>query len=324
MRSSLLALIFIIVMTSLAIGYTSHLLVFRKGIEKAVEMEEQKLSNKNYITIIPFVLNKSENGDYNEIYHELRKLNNNVVTIELVELSSKINPNFVDFTIFETPPLSKTLKDGITWKDLNKFRIKEGLVHDIEVYNQFFKEGVDIITAYNLPNINNASDIALEMLYSLYTGDESRAYSFKDAVIQNRKRHQLLDERKLKSFLATYDDSIGNIVTTIPTWNINYVDEDVLRTILSKKYQGKKIENAVTKIRALLLMRENEYIDDEKLKYNLYPKKNEESILSYLGSRTTFWQVIVTDKKNNLVTNFIFKWNAESYVLISLTTKELE
>lgn len=323
MRSSVLAIIFIFLLTMVALSYSSNLLILKKGIEKSNQEAKQLLSNKNYLTIIPYVLDNYKDKDYDTIYTQLKRYNSRYITVELVELSSKINPNFVDFTLFKDPPLSKLLRSNYTWKDLYKYRLKNGLLADISGYYEFFEDEIDILTSYNLPNINNASDEALEMLYVLHTQDESKAYSLRDSIIKNRTNKKLIDDSNFNSFLATYSDSIKRVVTTVPTWNVNYINEKILRAILSKKYEGEHLTNHVTKIRALLLMRDNEYIDDAKLKYNLYPKKSEQTVLSYLGTRTTFWQILINDTENNIKTSFIFKWSGTKYILISLTQEEL-
>lgn len=322
MRSSVLALIFIFLLTLVALNYSSHLLILKDGIDKSNLEAKKIISNKDYLTIIPYVLDKYKDKDFKTIETHLKKYGNQYITIELIELSSKINPNFVDFTLFKHKPLNTFLKEGYTWEDLYKYRLSHGILADISGYYKFFKDESDILTLYNLPNINNAADESLKNLYILHTQDEGKANSFRQDVLRNREKERIkiLDNTNFESFFMMYQDSVKNVVTITPTWNVNYIDEKILRAIFNKFYTGKNQALSIAKINALLLGRENEYLTKDKLKRIITEEK---VILTYLGDRTTFWQVNVSNSKSKLNSMFIFKWDGERYNLISLLEKEV-
>lgn len=320
LRSSFIAFIFILTISIYALNYSNYITNLNKGVDKVIEKNSVYHSNSDLISIMPFLINKSETGSYEEINHELTRLKSNTLEIELIELSSKINPNFVDFTIFKEPYLKHFLKDQYNWRDLYQFREEKGLLNDISPYYRFFKDDMDILTNYNLPNINNMSDDIAQKLYSLYSNDDARSHSFKERVVQNRINGTILDERTYRTFLTGFNPSIANIITTTPAWNVNYIDQNILRALITKKYRDRNIDGFVNKRETLLRLRETKYIKKDEIESLLQLKPHEQSILTYLGDRTTFYLIRITNKKENSITELIFKWSGERYVLLGLNS----
>lgn len=323
MRNSIYAFIFALSISIIIAGYVSHLILFKKAITKTEDKLTILESNREYIESITELFNKEEDIDYNILIEKLSELESDSVEVEVKDVSSSLNPNFMDFTLFKYPPLRNILKENVTWRTLNDFREELGFTTDISKYDKFFKKDKNLFTIYNLPNINNAADYVLKSYYELYTGNEFKSTIFKDYVVQRRISQQLFDDKEYDKFLTTFDKDIKKTIGVIPSWNVNFVPETLLRTVLSKDYRGKKITSYGSKISQILDIRKNKLITDEELHNILQLNKKQKSAATYLGTTTTFWKISVIDRDNNLKTDFIYGWILDGYRLISFKSEPI-
>ena len=70
-----------------------------------------------------------------EVITDLNKLNYSEYDILIEDISSLININFVDFTLFKDNPFRQLLAPGKSWIDLENFRNEIGYTTDIYSYN---------------------------------------------------------------------------------------------------------------------------------------------------------------------------------------------
>lgn len=306
----------------MAFSYAMHLLSFKKGIVKSEDKLNRQYSNKDFIDVIPFMVNKEKDGGYKKIFAELHKLENNELKINITDMSSRLDLNFVDFTLFQNPPLKSVLKEQVTWKTLYEFRNEVGFTGDLSVYNQFFKEQEeDLFTMFSIVNIGNGADNMLEMFYTEFTGNKSKAVSFKQDIVNNRKNSIILDEQKYNKFLYRYDREIRDYINIYPSFNINFVPEIILKTILTKDYQGTKISNSIGKFAHIVTLRKSRELNEKDIKNILQLSEKQNSCLTFLGDKTTFWSIEIIDSNNKLKTNFILGLYKENYRIVSLTSE---
>lgn len=164
------------------------------------------------------------------------KINREWTEEELTDISSRININFFDFTLFKNPPLNSLLKPEYSWTDLDTFRLERGFVMNLDLYREFFLDDIDynkIFTLYNTPNINNISDSMAELLYLEITEHEEKAAAFKRYLQQRRREKKLLTERDLKQLEARFSKEVLERLTTVPTWNRNEVPTILKQAISS-------------------------------------------------------------------------------------------
>lgn len=206
------------------------------------------------------------------------------ITITFLDISSRLDLNFIDFTIFKTRSFRSLLKQKYTWLSLQDFRDELGFTSDINIYRDFFVENINfesLFTVYSLPNINNMSDIMLEQYYIAVTEDESKALSLKNYLQNSRKSKKVIDNRELKRLITIYGEELQDFITVIPSWNKENMHKDLLD--------------------------KSRYISKKSKKF-------------YIGDKTTFWYVTIYNKSTELNTTIILKWlqSEELYQPISI------
>ncbi|QEN04218.1 hypothetical protein EW093_05695 [Thiospirochaeta perfilievii] len=221
--------------------------------------------------------------------------------VMIVDESSKIDLNFIDFTLFKESEFQKLLNNR-SWVDLQDEREALGFINNIEIYREYFRDDVEfgaIFTTHSKPNINNSSDISLEMLYNLATANSSRASIFINKVITRRKSQNPYTEEEI-------DKEIRDYVTALPSWNINTLDPKLLKALLSK-YD----------LDYMPLYREIK--TEKELKQIYRVPKEKSSLYTYLGVTTTCWKITVEDNINRVMTTLWYGLNADltGYFLIN-------
>lgn len=314
LHNSFIVFIFSVTIATLAVLYSSNMLLYNKAIEKVSGNIERSLSNIEYLTTIPEAINKNSDSEIKYLLSELKKLENEHIKIELSDISSKIDLNFVDFTIFKEPVFRSLLNEKYTWLSLQTYREELGFTGILSDYRIFFRKDVDfeaIFTLYSLPNINNSSDLIIEKLYEMYTGNSGKASTLKNSIVNNRKSKKLFTDETYKRLFLSLDKDVKNIISIIPSWNINFINEKLLNSILAKY----KITNS-----SIINIRKSREIKENEIKSLLNITKKNQTLSSYLGTKTTFWEIKITDSNNKLETVIIMGWDTlnENYRVISL------
>jgi len=263
----------------LAIGAAYSVSILNRSIDKSIDKLEILNSSIDNVKEVIDYLNKNLDVD-----KKIEAIINNQVTIEFVDLSSKIDLNFVDFTIFKNRQFNKLLKQGFSWVDLEEYRNNVGFTTDMETYKDFFKDDIELetlFTTYSLPNINSMSDTMLELLYFQLSDNKSKANSLKLYIQNRRKSKKPIDSREFKRVISIYGDVLLNRVTIQPFWNELYLEKPLLEAVKSLSKESQK---------------------------------------HYIGNKTTFWGVTILDKKQSFKTTLILRWieSESQYRLISI------
>lgn len=324
MRSSFVAFAFSMFIVVIAFSYSYHLMTFKSAVNKSEDKITRLHSNEDYIDVIPFIVNREKDNGYTKLFNALSKLENNNLKINITDISSRLDLNFVDFTLFQNAPLKGVLNEQFTWKTLYEYRNEVGFTGDKSIYDKFFKEQEEeLFTMFSIVNIGNGADDMLERFYTEFTGNEGKAVSFKKEIVNNRKNFIILDEQKYNKFLYRYDRDIKEYVNIYPSFNINFVPEIILKTILTKEYRGTKISNAIGKFAHIVTLRKSRELNEKDIKNILQLSEKQESCLTFLGDKTTFWGIEIIDSEQKLKTNFILGLYKENYRVVSLTSELL-
>jgi hypothetical protein len=290
--------------------------MIKKAVTKNSIKMERSISGITFIRHILEIFNSDVES--NSHIKEIKKMETETVTIDIIDLSSRLNINCVDFTLFKQPPLSSLLKEIYSWQSLQDFRDVNGFVGEVSIYKTFFKDEVnmeEIFTIYNIPNINNSSDLMLEKLFELRTEDENRAFVLRSQIVDSRKKGVIYDSSMFKRLMHGSDE-VSEYINIIPNWNVNYVSEVLLKTVMFMEYRGKNINNYKNKYLEVLNRRESQNISIKDLERIL--KSKNRTVLTYLGDKTTFWEVHITDKEMGTSTKIIIGWDSEKYNIIFL------
>lgn len=312
--NSVIAAIFCITVSILSTGYSSYLLKYQKLINKNIQQLNLRLSNETYIEKIDNILATNGN-EIDKILSDIKDMENDYILIDVNDISSKVNLNFIDFTIFKEPLFKAMLKKKYNWISLQEFRTKAGFTGNINIYRSFFNDDVEfdnIFTIFSYPNINNASDIEMENFYLEITGNSSKANSFKEIISKYRSEKLTISKENYKKKFFGYYDDISDTISTIPSWNINYVNEKLLTAILSKYHiNGSSILDRRNSVKIL----------PKELKHLVNDTEKNRGLLTYIGTNTSFWEIIITNKNSDYITKLIIKWNLEQeiYDIISIS-----
>lgn len=306
LRSSFIAVIFIFIISGIAISFSVNTKLSSKLIESELNISELFYSDLEFLEYFEkYLKDKSD----------LNKLNYSEYDILIEDISSLININFVDFTLFKDNPFRQLLAPGKSWIDLENFRNEIGYTTDIYLYSIFFQKDIELdkyFTIYNYPNLNNSSDLAIEKYYGLITNNENKAENLKIYIQNARKNNHKLDEQEYKNLKNIYG---LKKITISPNWNINKIPQELLKLILTKYNIG--YENIIN-------LRKNRRITNKELPSLLGINETNKTVLTYLGDLTTFYKIEVTNSKTLSATTIIIKYNfeLEKYKIISIVRSE--
>lgn len=200
-----------------------------------------------------------------------------------IDISSKLNINFVDFTMFKKPQLANLLLSGYSWVDLDNFRLEKGFVMNIDLYAHFFKEEVsldEIFTLYNTPNINNCSDTMVEVLYTEVTGKEFEATQLKSYIQQRRRLKEQITQSELNQLKSRFDKDVIEIFTTEPTWNKENVHPLLLQVVMSYSEEVEKTWIGEVTTHYKIEINSEDHISAELI-YRLNGETNEYDLFSF-------------------------------------------
>ncbi|MCK5153874.1 MAG: hypothetical protein KAQ93_05900, partial [Spirochaetales bacterium] len=148
--------------------------------------------------------------------------------LELSDVSSRINPNWVRSVFFERTDLMKFLLNGVSPDMLKDHRNKTGYVMDIySSYSELIDtEALDtLFTPYSYLNVNTAYEYVLKDMYELMTGDSGAATSFHAFIASALASKHIITETELQNAVGSNYITINPIISTLPEMNVNFIPE---------------------------------------------------------------------------------------------------
>lgn len=214
--------------------------------------------------------------------------------LELYDVSSRINPNWVRPVFFERTDLKKYLLNGVSPNMLKDHRNEVGYMIDIESgYSKLIDpEALDnLFTSYSYLNVNTAYEYVLKDMYELITGNSVDAAGFHSFIMSAlASKHIIKEEELLNSVGSDYED-IYPIISTLPEMNVHFIPEFILEQVLAYPYGGEVIENHNAIYNTLLSLRLNGEITTEGLHGLIETEGLQERVFHHLGTKTWFWKV---------------------------------
>jgi hypothetical protein len=257
----------------------------RRSLEEKAEKVVKALSQ-----------NPSPQADspFDPVWSEIAAPESDGTTITLRDVSSALNPNWVQKNVLQKTQLSDLLRPGRTAEELQQRREDKGFSTDLEgAYGDLFREGVldKYCTAYGYANINVTDEFALRKLFRLRTGDEARADLFHGKVQGLLMSRKVLKQEELRTFLGTDYDQLYPIMGVDPMLNVHFADPLVLAGLLF--HPDLKIPNPDQVLQQILLSRDTAELTADQLGRIIGVDKDNR-IFQYLGVITWFWKVTVT------------------------------
>lgn len=217
--------------------------------------------------------------------------------IQLKALSGLLNVNTVSKQIMSLPEIRKLFSDVDAPSVIENYKSEGNLYSKYEQLNELIEEENynKYFCIYGYANINVADDYGLRNLVNNITLSNSGEY-----LVQKRKtllvnKQFIQTENNFKMFAGVDYNSFIPYVNIKPEMNIHFIEEDVLRALLS--YPGFKITGINQKINNILSLRESSEISQNEICNILGISKSNE-LYYYLGCTTWMWQIKIIGKKN--------------------------
>ena len=213
------------------------------------------------------------------------------VRLTLSDVSSALNPNWIQKSVFSKTALRSTLKTEGDADVLQQRRENTGFSESLgEAYGDLFVEGAlgRYFTAYGYANINVTDEFALQRLYALRTDDSAGAEVFHSQVQRLLMEQRILKPAELRTFLGSVYDAMYPVVNVEPCMNVHFVDPDVLIALLS--YPELKVPHPAEAARQILDARgRTELSEDDLTRIMGAPPASR--IYQYFGVVTWFWRI---------------------------------
>lgn len=219
--------------------------------------------------------------------------------LELSDVSSRINPNWVRSVFFERTNLKKFLLNGVSPDMLKEHRTEIGYVMDIySSYSELIDpEALDtLFTPYSYINVNTAYEYVLKDMYELLTVDSGGAAGFHSFITSALIEKHIITETELLSTVGSDYEAIYPIISTLPEMNIHFILPFILEQVLSYPYGGEVIENSSSLYDTILSFRHNNEITPVELHNLIKTQDLQERVFHHLGTKTWFWKVEVATK----------------------------
>lgn len=217
--------------------------------------------------------------------------------IQLKCLSGMIDVNTVSRQIMSMPDILKLFSNAEAPSVIEDYKSEGKLYSKYEQLNELIDEGNfnKYFSIYGYANINVTDDYGLRNLVNNITNSNSGEY-----LVQKRKtllanKQFIQSENNFKMFAGIDYDTFFPYVNIKPSMNIHFIEEDVLRALLS--YPNFKITGINQKVNSILSLRESSEISQNEICNILGISKSDE-LYYYLGCNTWMWQIKITGKKN--------------------------
>jgi hypothetical protein len=218
----------------------------------------------------------------------------------LQDVSSAVNPNWVQKNLFTKTGLKALLKDTGSADVLQQKRADLGFFINMEqAYGDLFiKDALEkYCTPYGYANINVTDEFALRRLFAIRTGDEAAADVFHARIQQLLIDQKILTPQDLRTFLGLDYDTLFPVMNVEPVMNAHFVDPLILGELLV--YPDLKVPQPQQAAQAILTMRTTVEMSSEQL-HTLIGAPATSRIYQYLGVTTWFWKVTVKQAQETL------------------------
>jgi hypothetical protein len=215
------------------------------------------------------------------------------VVLSFADVSSALNPNWVQKSVFSRTALSSLLRSAGAADELQQRRVDRGFSLDLKrSYGDLFAEGVldRFCTAYSYANINVTDEFALRALFALRTGDALAAEAFHARIRQVLREQRVLGPDDLPALLGPMRDLLEPVMNAEPCMNVHFLDPLILAELLA--YPALKVPRPREAASAIRAQRERSELSGADLA-GLVAAPGASRIYQYLGVVTWFWRLSV-------------------------------
>ncbi len=212
-------------------------------------------------------------------------------TVRLEDVSSRLNPNWVQKSLLSRTGLGARLLRGCTPEELQQRREDKGFAADIESgYGDMFQPGAlaTYCTSFAYANANVTDEFALRRLFKERTGDELAARDFHARIQALLMEKKMLRRDDLESFFGMSLGAIYPVMNVEPLMNVHFIDAMILEQILAGP--DFHVPQPAQAAAVLLAMRDGTEITSADLE-RMIGAPAESRIYQYIGVTTWFWRI---------------------------------
>jgi hypothetical protein len=266
----------------------------RKSISDEEARRSLALASRRALDTLRKGLEADADSPLDLVWTEMRSTGKDGIAIYTEELSSFINPNFVNKSILEKTPLQRILAAGASPSSLQQYREDHGLSTEKAHYAKLIRDDVPTLVGYyGWANINVADEFALRSVFRYLTGSKERAESFHARIQESRRNLHIISRDEVAWSLGSDNEAVFPIINAEPIMNINFVDSEIISALLNDPdYEIKEPTAKLASIldtRSIRAIRENEIPD-------MLGISKIHTLCQYIGSRSWFWRI--TAKKD--------------------------
>ena len=211
------------------------------------------------------------------------------IAVELADLSSRANANFVSAEFLGGTELRDQLAPGASPAALAAFRCEEGLATELGHYRDFLGEdSAGSWTCFGWANANTADPASLKSLYRSLVGSEDAAEAFSLRVAAARSAKRAIVADTLKELLGGSYPEAWPAINVAASHNANFAPPALLRAVVA--YAPFGIPEPAAKAGALIAARESADLAAGELA-SILGVDATNGVFQYLGTRTYFWSL---------------------------------
>ena len=264
---------------------------------------------------------------FDPVWHYISNKSTENMKLQLTDLSSRININSVHPLFLERTQLRSTFKNGKTVETFRNIRNKNGFCINITAtYRDIFNKSdlENYYTSYGYMNINTAYEFSLQRMFKLLTDDPAAAEVFHSFTAGALSSRRIMDADELLTAFRYNYHSIFPLIGTCPEMNVNFIPEFILKQVLTYPYGGKQLENSSAVLQRILYLRKAQEITSSQLRTIITIEEPlQERIFQYVGTKTWFWEIKITTKKNCAQAVAVYLPGNNYYRLYSFTVSHL-
>jgi hypothetical protein len=222
-------------------------------------------------------------------------------TVNINPVSDRINLNFTRKNVFDKTALDFLFMPGKTSADLQQYREDHGFFLSSSAYEGFFiPANLDrYFSCYGWANINLLDEFAARTLARSLTGSDEAGEKLRGTVETLLLDRRIASPGDLRMLFGINYGELFPFVNAEPLMNINHIDPDLLRELLT--YPDYGIDSPEARLSDILARREGEGIARDGIPLILGAAPDN-PLLHYLGSVTWFWEIPVAEKSKTLRT----------------------
>ena len=234
------------------------------------------------------------------VWSELMNRRDSGIGVSLQDMSSRLNPNWVQKAILQKTGLGELLSPGRSAEELQQRREDEGISTDIAAeYGDLIKEDAlrRCFSGFSYANLNTTDEFALRKLYAIRTGDAAGAEVFRTHWQQAMIQKKSLKRTDLKQFLGLDYETLFPVMNVEPTFNVHFLEPLVLSALVS--FPDFKIANPRQAAQGILDSRAGVELTSASLR-RIVGAPEDNGVFQYLGVVTWFWKISVSLEASRL------------------------